>query len=58
MRDQLLKMLRQLHPSDAIALVESIGKQIRRENSIRINQGIPVAYIELERPDLDILKSN
>jgi hypothetical protein len=45
-----------LHPSDAIALVESISKELRQLNSIRISNNIPYIPIELERPDLESLK--
>lgn len=55
-RQVIINILSQLHPSDAIDLVESIGKELRRKNSIRINNKIPVNYIEMERPDLENLK--
>jgi hypothetical protein len=44
-----------MHPSDAIAMVESICKELRQLNSIRINSGIPVKNID-ERPDLENIK--
>lgn len=55
-RDKIMRILKKMHPSESIALIESIGKQIRRENSIRISNNIPVAYIEMERPDLETMK--
>lgn len=55
-RQVIINILSQLHPSDAIDLVESIGKELRRKNSIRINNNIPVNFIEMERPDLENLK--
>lgn len=57
MRQEILAILAKLHPSDAIALVESIGKELRQKNSIRINNNIPVELIEMERPDLEKLKN-
>lgn len=56
MRKQIIDLLKGLHPSDAIVLIESIGKELRQKNSIRINKNIPVEFIEMERPDLEILK--
>ena len=56
MRQQIKKMLDQLHPSDAIKLIESIGKELRRKNSIRINSG-DKSLLDLDRPDLETLKS-
>jgi len=52
----IIDILKQLHPSDAIELIESIGKELRRKNSIRISKNIPVNYIEMDRPDLENLK--
>lgn len=52
-------ILSELHPSEAIALIESIGKELRRKNSIRINNRIEPKSLTLdERPDLESLKSN
>lgn len=51
-----MKLLKKMHPSESIALIESIGKELRRNNSIRISNNIPVSYIEMERPDLETLK--
>lgn len=56
-RAKIIKLLSKLHPSDAIALIESIGKELRRKNSERINKGIPYNPINLERPDLENLKT-
>jgi|APCry1669189034_1035192.scaffolds.fasta_scaffold57161_4 hypothetical protein len=56
MRQQIKKMLEQLHPSDAIQLIESIGKELRRKNSVRINSG-DKSLLDLDRPDLESLKS-
>mgnify|MGYP006921433850 CR=1 FL=1 len=58
MRKQILAILSQLQPSEAIALVESIGKELRQKNSIRINEGGIKNVIDAERFDLVQLKSN
>jgi hypothetical protein len=55
-RDKIVRILKKMHPSESIALIESIGKELRRNNSIRISHNIPVSYIEMERPDLETLK--
>jgi len=55
-RKEINNILSQLHPSEAIALIESIGKELRRKNSIRINKGIEHKSLLLDRPDLEILK--
>lgn len=57
-RDRIGLILRELHPSEAIALIESIGKELRRKNSIRISNRIEPKSLTLdERPDLESLKS-
>jgi hypothetical protein len=55
-RKKILNILKKMHPSDAIALTESIGKELRQLNSIRISAGIPVKYIDSDRPDLELIK--
>jgi len=56
-RQEIGLILNRLHPSDAIALIESIGKELRKKNSIRINRGIePKSLLLDDRPDLEILK--
>jgi hypothetical protein len=56
-RQEIGVILSKLHPSDAIALIESIGKELRKKNSIRINRGIePKSLLLDDRPDLEILK--
>ena len=54
-RSQLKAILSQLHPSEAIALIESLGKELRQKNSIRINNQ-KFKKLEMERPDLISLK--
>ena len=56
LRTSIMSTLNQLHPSDAIALVESIGKELRRNNSVRIMNNQPIKHIDMERPDLEIIK--
>ena len=56
MKEQIKAILSQLHPSEAIILLESIGKELRKKNSIRINK-INISKIDMERPDLLQLKS-
>lgn len=56
-RQEIGLILSKLHPSDAIALIESIGKELRKKNSVRINKGIePKSLLLDDRPDLEILK--
>jgi hypothetical protein len=55
-KDQIRKKLIKLHPSEAIAIIESLGKELRRANSIRISNNLPVNLIDMERPDLMNIK--
>ena len=55
-KSQLKAILSQLHPSEAIAMIESIGKELRRKNSIRINNQ-KFKKLDMERPDLMQLKN-
>ncbi|NBQ17046.1 hypothetical protein EBU24_01895 [bacterium] len=43
--------------SERIALLESMCKQYRRQNSIRINEKQMGRRVDEERPDLEILKN-
>ena len=43
--------------SERIALLESMCKQYRRANSIRINEKQMGRRVDVERPDLEILKN-
>jgi len=43
--------------SERIALLESLCKQYRRQNSIRINAKQMGRRVDEERPDLEILKN-
>jgi hypothetical protein len=51
-------ILSELHPSESIALIEKIGKELRRKNSIRISAGGMKNVIDADRPDLLNLKEN
>jgi len=55
-REGIKRELTSIHPSDAIAILESLGKEMRRANSIRISNNMPVHLIEMERPDLQTIK--
>jgi hypothetical protein len=50
------KILEELNTSDAINLIEEIGTELRRNNSVRISKQLPKKLINLERPDLITLK--
>ena len=56
-RNQIKAILEQLDKSQAIELIESIGKEYRRKNSVRINSIAHSKMIEMDRPDLALLKS-
>ena len=56
-KNHIKTILSHLHPSEQIALIESLGKELRRKNSIRIAKNLPTHLIELERPDLENLKA-
>ena len=56
MRNEIMKLLKTLHPSEAIALVESIGKELIKKNSVRISKSTIKDLIEFDRPDLEYLK--
>jgi hypothetical protein len=58
MRQEILHLLSNLHPSEAIQLVESIGKELRQKNSIRISNKIEYKHLDFDRPDLQTLKRN
>ena len=56
-RNQIKAILDQLDYASAISMIESIGKEYRRNNSVRINSIAHRKLIELDRPDLQQLKS-
>jgi len=45
-----------LPPSEAINILERIGKSYRKANSIRINKIISTKFLDMERPDLQTIK--
>ena len=51
-RERIIEVIKTMQPIDAIKLIESIGKDLRRWNSIRISNNNKVRLIEMERPDL------
>ena len=56
-RNQIKAILNEMNQSEAIELIESIGKEYRRKNSVRINSIAHRKLIDLDRPDLAILKA-
>jgi len=56
-RNQIKAILNEMNESEAIELIESIGKEYRRKNSVRINSIAHRKLIDLDRPDLAILKA-
>lgn len=56
-REKILQVLQTMPDSEAIALVESIGKELRKKNSVTINNRAKVKVnIDRDRPDLVELK--
>jgi hypothetical protein len=56
MRQKIEKLLSKLPTSEAIALLESISKNLRRNNSIRINEKQMGRRVE-SRPDEILMKT-
>lgn len=48
-KDKILDVLREVEIHEAIAIIESIGKELRRKNSIRINTQIGQKSLNLNR---------
>ena len=48
-KDKILDVLREVEIHEAIAIIESIGKELRRKNSIRINTQIGQKSLNLSR---------
>jgi hypothetical protein len=57
-KNEIRTLLSTLNLNESIALIESLGKELRRKNSIRISTMTLQQLIELDRPDLDNLKTN
>jgi len=49
-------ILKDLHPSERIDILESLGKDYRKKNSVRINS-IKYNKLDMDRPDLYSLKN-
>ena len=58
MKKQIELMLSDLSLSERIAILESLCKKYRKENSIRINSKQMGRKIDDDRPDLFSLKAN
>jgi len=56
-KNEIKAILNTMEINEAIELMESLGKELRRKNSIRINKKGFKDLLEMERPDLEILKS-
>jgi hypothetical protein len=48
-KDRILAILGDLQTHEAIAIIESIGKELRRKNSIRINKKVGQESLNLSR---------
>jgi len=48
-KDRILAILGDVQIHEAIAIIESIGKQLRRKNSIRINNKVGQESLNLSR---------
>ena len=48
-RERVIAILNELEVQEAIVLIESIGKEFRRKNSIRINTQIGQKSLNLNR---------
>jgi hypothetical protein len=56
-KNEIKAILNTMEINEAIELMESLGKELRRKNSIRINKKGFRDLLEMERPDLEVLKS-
>jgi hypothetical protein len=57
MKKKIEQMLLYVPMSERIAMLESLCKQYRRTNSIRINEKQMGRRIDSDRPDLQMLKA-
>jgi hypothetical protein len=48
-KDRILAILGDVQTHEAIAIIESIGKELRKKNSIRINKKIGQESLNLDR---------
>jgi len=56
-KNEIKAILNTMEINEAIELMESLGKELRTKNSIRINKKGFRDLLEMERPDLEVLKS-
>ncbi len=57
MKESIEKILNDVPPTEAIAILESLGKKFRRANSVRINNlQMGRLRIDNDRPDLQSMK--
>jgi hypothetical protein len=57
MREKIEQLLKVVPLSERIAILESLCKKYRRQNSIRINAKQMGRKVDDDRPDLQILKN-
>lgn len=57
MRNEIEMILADMSMTEKIAILESLCKKYRRENSVRINAKQMGRRVDGERPDLIILKN-
>lgn len=57
MREKIDQLLKVVPLSERIAILESLCKKYRRQNSIRINAKQMGRKVDDDRPDLQILKN-
>lgn len=57
MKDQIEMIMAELPMTEKIAVLESLCKKYRRQNSMRINAKQMGRRVDGERPDLIILKN-
>ena len=56
-RKAILEVISKMQPVEAVALLESISKQLRRENSKKINEmQMGRMKVDSDRPDLQSMK--
>lgn len=56
-RQRIEQALNGLNTTEKIAILESLCKQLRRENSIRMNATQMGRRTDMDRPDLELLKN-
>lgn len=51
-KDKIKDLLKNKTMTEKIAILESLGKEFRQKNSIRINKGQITGKVDSDRPDL------